>query len=65
MLTEQDYRISIENTILALCNAGKTADVAHVLKVFGHGAKSVEDLASSDYEMVFSELHDHEREMDD
>lgn len=65
MLTEQDYRISIENAISALCKADKTADVAHVLKVFGHGANSVEDLAPSDYESVFSELHDHERELDD
>ena len=65
MLTEQDYRISIENTISALCKADKATDVAHVLKVFGHGARSVEELAPSDYEAVFSELHDHWREMDD
>ena len=65
MLTDQDYRISIENAITALCKADKAADVAHVLKVFGHGARSVEDLAPSGYEAVFSELHDHEREMDD
>ena len=65
MLTEQDYRISIENAITALCKADKAAEVAHVLKVFGHGARSVEDLAPSDYEAVFSELHDHEREMND
>lgn len=65
VLTEQDYRISIENVITALCKANKAAEVAHVLKVFGHGARSVEDLAPYDYEAVFSELHDHEREMDD
>ena len=65
MLTELDYRISIENSISALCKADKAAEVAHVLMVFGHGARSVEDLAPSDYEAVFSELHDHEREMDD
>lgn len=65
MVTELDYRISIENSISALCKADKAAEVAHVLMVFGHGARSVEDLAPSDYEAVFSELHDHEREMDD
>ncbi len=64
MVTEQDYRISIENAILALCKANKTADVVHVLSVFGNGARTVEDLTPSDYVTVFSELHDRVSELD-
>ena len=65
MATELDYRISIENAVSALCKADKTADVAFVLQIFGHGAKSVEEVAPSDYEAVFSELHDRVRDMND
>ncbi len=65
MATDQDYRISIENAVLALYTADKTADVAFVLQNFGHGARSVEDITPSDYEAVFSELHDRVRDMND
>ena len=65
MATEQDYRISIENAVSALCKADKTADVAFVLEVFGHGARFVEDIAPSDYEAVFNELHDRMRDLND
>lgn len=65
MATEQDYLISIENAISVLCKADKAADVAFVLQNFGHGARSVEDITPSDYEAVFSELHDRIRDMND
>ena len=65
MATEPDYRISIENAVSALYKADKTADVAFVLQIFGHGARSVEEVGPSDYEAVFSELHDRVRDMND
>ena len=65
MATEQDYRISIENAVSALYKADKTADVAFVLQNFGHGASSVEEVSPSDYEAVFSELHDRVRDIND
>ncbi len=64
-MTDQDYRISIENAVSALCKADKAADVAHVLFVFGHGARYVEDLAPSDYQAVFDELYLREEELKD
>lgn len=65
MVTKQDYLISIENAVSTLCKAGKIADVTFVLQVFGHGARTIEDVAPSDYEAVFSELHDRVRDMND
>ena len=53
-MTDQDYRISIENAVSALCKADKAADVAHV-----------EDLAPSDYQAVFDELYLREEELKD
>lgn len=65
IMTNQDYLISIENAMATLCRAGKAADVAHVLMVFGHGAKSVEDLVPSDYDTVFGELFQRETDLRD
>ena len=64
-MTKQDYLISIESAVSALCKAGKIADVTFVLQVFGHGARTIEELSPCDYEAVFSELHDRVRDLND
>lgn len=64
-MREQDLRISIENAASTLYNADRAADVEHALKVFGHGARCVEDLAASDLDAVFGELHQRLSDLDD
>ena len=56
-MTQQDWLISIENAVEILIRAGKTADVEHVFRVFGRGARCAEDLSPGDYDTVFGELH--------
>ena len=64
-MTQQDWLISIENAVEILIRAGKTADVEHVFRVFGRGARCVEDLAASDLDTVFGELHQRLSDLDD
>lgn len=63
LMTKQDYLISIENAASALCKADRATDVTHILQVFGHGARTIDDLSSSDYEAVFSELFQREADL--
>lgn len=64
-MTQRDWLISIEEAIATLIKAGRTADVEHVLRVFGHGARCAENLSSRDYDAVFGELHQRLADMDD
>ena len=65
MMTKQDFLISIENAASELYSSNRAADVNHVLRVFGHGAKTIEDLSPSDYDVVFSELYQRVTDMED
>ena len=64
-MTQQDWLISIENAVEILIRAGKSADVEHVFRVFGHGARCAGDLSPSDYDTVFGELHQRLADLDD
>lgn len=64
-MTKQDWMISIEGAISALCKVGKNADVEYVLRIFGHGARCAEDLLPGDFDMVFSELYQRFADLDD
>lgn len=64
-MTKQDWMISIESAIALLYKAGRTADVEHVLRIFGHGAKCVDDLAVCDLDAVYGELHQRLADLDD
>ena len=64
-MTKLDYLISIENAARELYNSNRAADVNHVLRVFGHGAKSIEDLSPSDYDVVFGELYQRVTDLED
>ena len=64
-MTQQDWLISIEEAIATLIKAGRAADVEHVFRVFGHGARCAEDLSPGDYDTVFGELHQRLADLDD
>ncbi len=64
-MNKQDWIISIESAIAILIRAGKRADVEHVFRVFGHGARCAEDLLPGDYDTVFGELHQQLADLDD